>query len=153
MTGQPTLFWGIIASMWIGNLMLVLLNLPLIGIWVRLLTLPYGVLFPAIIAFSAIGTYSVSSSVVDLYTISMFGLLGYVLVKLDCEPAPLILGFVLGPMFEEHLRRAMLLSDGDPSVFIPQPLSAVLLGLAILLLTLAALPAIGRKRNEVFIEE
>ena len=113
-TEQPALFWGIIASMWIGNLMLIVLNLPLIGLWVKLLTVPYYVLFPIIMAFCSIGVYSVNSNVFDLYAVAFFGLLGYVLVKLRCEPAPLLLGFVLGPLLEENLRRAMILSRGDP---------------------------------------
>ena len=113
-TEQPALFWGIIASMWIGNLMLIVLNLPLIGLWVKLLTVPYYVLFPIIMAFCSIGVYSVNTNVYDLYAVAFFGLLGYVLVKLRCEPAPLLLGFVLGPLLEENLRRAMILSRGDP---------------------------------------
>ncbi len=128
-TDKPDLFWGVIASMWIGNFMLVLLNLPLIGIWVRLLTVPYHVLFPAIVAFCCIGVYSVNNNNFDVYAMAFFGILGYVLVKLDCEPAPLLLGFVIGPMLEEHLRRAMLISRGDPSVFLTRPISAVLVPL------------------------
>jgi TctA family transporter len=152
-TDQPALFWGVIVSMWIGNLMLVLLNLPLIGIWVRLLKIPYYVLFPAILAFSAIGVYSVNSNAFDLFAVSVFGLLGYVLVKLDCEPAPLLLGFVLGPMLEEHLRRAMIISHGDPSIFVLRPLSGALLALAVFILIIVFMPAIARKREEVFQEE
>jgi putative tricarboxylic transport membrane protein len=121
---QPTLFWGIIASMWVGNILLVLLNLPLIGLWVKLLSVPYYFLFPTILAFASIGVYSVNSNVFDLYTVALFGLLGYVLTKLDCEPAPLLLGFVIGPMLEEHLRRAMIISRGDPLVFVNRPISA-----------------------------
>ena len=113
-TEQPALFWGIIASMWIGNLMLIILNLPLIGLWVKLLTIPYYVLFPIIMAFCSIGVYSVNTNAFDLYAVAFFGLLGYVLTKLRCEPAPLLLGFVLGPLLEENLRRAMILSRGDP---------------------------------------
>ena len=117
---QPALFWGIIVSMWVGNLMLVLLNLPLIGLWVRLLTVPYRVLFPAIIVFACIGCYAIASNNFDVYAIAVFGLVGYVLVKLGCEPAPLLLGFVLGPLLEEHLRRAMIISRGDP-IDLPRP--------------------------------
>jgi TctA family transporter len=150
---QPALFWGIIVSMWIGNLMLVILNLPLIGLWVKLLTVPYYVLFPAIMTFCAIGIYSVNSNVFDLYAVAFFGLMGYVLTKLRCEPAPLLLGFVLGPLLEENLRRAMIISRGDPSVFVTRPISAVLLGLALLVLIVVFLPSIRKKREEVFQEE
>ncbi|GBD48684.1 tripartite tricarboxylate transporter permease [Methylopila sp. Yamaguchi] len=150
---KPELFWGVIASMWIGNLMLVLLNLPLIGLWVRLLTVPYTVLFPAILAFCCIGVYSVNSNAFDLYAVAAFGLLGYVLVKLECEPAPLLLGFVLGPMLEENLRRAMTISRGDPTVFFTRPLSAGLLIVAVLVLVVVFLPSVRKKRDEVFQEE
>ncbi|MBL8584250.1 MAG: tripartite tricarboxylate transporter permease [Rhizobiaceae bacterium] len=150
---QPALFWGIIASMWIGNLMLVLLNLPLIGLWVKLLTVPYYVLFPIIMAFCSIGVYSVNSNPFDLYAVAFFGLLGYTLVKLRCEPAPLLLGFVLGPLLEEHLRRAMILSRGDPSTFVTRPISAGLLALAAIVLIVVFLPSIRRKRDEVFVED
>jgi TctA family transporter len=151
-TERPDLFWGLIASMWIGNLMLVLLNLPLIGIWVRLLKVPYYVLFPAIIAFSAIGIYSVNGNPFDLYMLTIFGIVGYFLTKLDCEPAPFLLGFVLGPMFEEHLRRAMILSRGDPSVFVTSPISAAFLALSVIMLILVVLPSIRGKRQEIFVE-
>ncbi len=145
-TEQPALFWGIIASMWIGNLMLVILNLPLIGLWVKLLTVPYYVLFPIIMAFCSIGVYSVNSNVYDLYAVAFFGLLGYVLVKLRCEPAPLLLGFVLGPLLEENLRRAMILSRGDFSTFVTRPISAALISQ---LPDRRALPS-SKKREEVF---
>jgi TctA family transporter len=150
---QPELFWGIIASMWIGNVMLVLLNLPLIGIWVRLLSIPYNVLFPAIIVFAAIGVFSVENKAFDLFMMSGLGLLGYVLVKHDCEPVPLLLGFVLGPLLEEHLRRGMLISHGDPMIFLQRPISAGLLAASALVLIVVALPAIARKRETVFVEE
>jgi len=150
---QPALFWGVIASMWIGNLMLIVLNLPLIGLWVRLLTVPYYVLFPAIMSFCAIGVYSVNSNPYDLYSVAFFGLIGYVLVKLRCEPAPLLLGFVLGPLLEENLRRAMIISRGDPSVFVYRPISATLLAIAVIVLVVVLLPSIRRKRDEVFVEE
>jgi TctA family transporter len=152
-TEQPALFWGIIASMWIGNLMLVVLNLPLIGLWVKLLTVPYYVLFPIIMAFCSIGVYSVNSNAFDLYSVAFFGLLGYLLVKLRCEPAPLLLGFVLGPLLEEHLRRAMILSRGDPSTFVTRPISAGLLALAAIVLAVVFLPSIRSKRDQVFAEE
>jgi len=152
-TEQPALFWGIIASMWIGNLMLVILNLPLIGLWVKLLSIPYYVLFPIIMAFCSIGVYSVNSNVYDLYSVAFFGLVGYVLVKLRCEPAPLLLGFVLGPLLEENLRRAMILSRGDFSTFVTRPISAVLLALAAIVLIVVLLPAVRKKREEVFVED
>jgi putative tricarboxylic transport membrane protein len=151
-TEQPALFWGIIASMWIGNLMLVVLNLPLIGLWVRLLKVPYHVLFPIIMAFCSIGVYSVNSNVYDLFAVAFFGLLGYALIKLRCEPAPLLLGFVLGPMLEENLRRAMILGRGDPSIFVTRPISAVLLALTVGVLVVVLLPSIRKKRDEVFVE-
>ncbi len=153
---QPELFWGIIASMWLGNLMLVILNLPLIGIWVRLLRVPYHTLFPAIIAFASIGVYSVNSNAFDLYAIALFGIVGWLLLKLDCEPAPLLLGFVLGPLLEEHLRRAMILSRGDPTIFInfsERPISASLLTLSAIALVIVFLPNVAKKRKEVFVEE
>ena len=152
-TEQPALFWGIIASMWIGNLMLVVLNLPLIGLWVKLLTIPYYVLFPIIMAFCSIGVYSVNSNVYDLYAVAFFGFIGYVLVKLRCEPAPLLLGFVLGPLLEENLRRAMILSRGDPSTFVTRPISATLLALALMVLIVVLLPSVRKKREVVFKED
>ncbi len=152
-TEQPALFWGIIASMWIGNLMLVILNLPLIGLWVKLLTVPYYVLFPIIMAFCSIGVYSVNGNAYDLYAVAFFGLIGYVLAKLRCEPAPLLLGFVLGPLLEENLRRAMIISRGDPSVFVTRPISAILLLLALAVLVVVFLPSVRKKRDEVFVEE
>jgi putative tricarboxylic transport membrane protein len=152
-TEQPSLFWGIIASMWIGNLMLVVLNLPLIGLWVRLLKVPYYVLFPIIMAFCSIGVYSVKSNVFDLYSVAFFGFIGYVLVKLRCEPAPLLLGFVLGPLLEENLRRAMIFSRGDPTTFVTRPISAGLLLLAALVLVVVFMPSVKAKREQVFQEE
>jgi putative tricarboxylic transport membrane protein len=152
-TEQPALFWGIIASMWIGNLMLILLNLPLIGLWVKLLTIPYYMLFPAIIAFCSIGVYSVNSNVFDLYAVAFFGLIGYGLAKLRCEPAPLLLGFVLGPLLEEHLRRAMIMSRGDAMTFVNRPISLGLLLLAVAVLVVVLLPSIRKKRDEVFVED
>ncbi|UIJ71235.1 tripartite tricarboxylate transporter permease [Aurantimonas sp. HBX-1] len=150
---EPALFWGIIASMWLGNLMLVLLNLPLIGLWVKLLTVPYNVLFPAIVAFAVFGTYTINLNVFDIYAIVFFGIVGYLLIKLGCEPAPLLLGFVLGPLLEEHFRRAMIIARGDPMIFIERPISAGLLAVALLAVVIALLPSIRRKRDEVFVEE
>jgi TctA family transporter len=152
MTERPQLFWGMIASMWVGNLMLVILNLPLIGMWIKLLTVPYRLLYPAILLFCCIGVYSVNNSSFDIYMMCVFAVLGYVCVKLECEPAPLILGFILGPMMEENLRRAMLLSRGDPSVFFTKPISAVLLGIALVLLLIVLAPAVKKKREEAFLE-
>src|SRR2546425_1011684 len=123
MTERPELFWGVIASMWIGNLMLVILNLPLVGLWVRFLRIPYRLLFPAIVGFCCIGTYTINSNMFDVFVMAFFSVFGYLCLKLDCEPAPLILGFVLGPMMEENLRRALLISRGDPVVFVTEPIS------------------------------
>jgi putative tricarboxylic transport membrane protein len=149
---QPALFWGLIVSMWIGNLFLVVLNLPLIGIWVRMLTIPYRILYPAIIAFAAIGTFSIDQSIWDVFAVALFGILGYVLIKLGCEPAPLLLGFVLGPLLEDHLRRALIISRGDPTIFVQRPVSAVLLALALGAIAIAVLPTIRRRREVVFAE-
>ena len=153
MTEKPELFWGMIASMWVGNLMLIILNLPLIGIWVKLLTVPYRILYPSILVFMAIGVYSLSNSPFDCFLMALFGVFGYICVKLECEPAPLILGFILGPLMEENLRRAMLLSRGDPLVFFQKPISAGFLIASIILLVIIALPAIRKKREEAFQEE
>ncbi len=153
MTEQPALFWGMITSMWIGNVMLVILNLPLVGLWVRLLTVPYHYLFPVIVVICAIGAFSVSNSVIDIHLMAAFGLLGYVFYKLDCEAAPLLLGFILGPMMEEYLRRAMLLSRGDFTVFVTRPISALLLAFAAVTLALVVLPAFRKTREEAFVEE
>ncbi|MCR6671930.1 tripartite tricarboxylate transporter permease [Devosia ginsengisoli] len=150
---QPALFWGIIASMWVGNLLLVILNLPLVGLWVKMLSIPYRVLFPAIVLFACIGTFSINQNIYDIYAIAFFGILGYLLIRFGCEPAPLLLGFVLGPLLEEHLRRAMIISRGDPMIFLHRPISATLLGLALLAVLIAVLPSIRRKRAEVFVED
>ena len=152
-TSNPGLFWGLIASMWIGNAMLVVLNLPLIGIWIRLLRVPYRLLYPAILLFCAIGVYTVNNTSFDVMQTALFGLIGVLFVKLEMEPAPLLLGFVLGPMMEENLRRALLLSRGDPSVFLTRPISAGLLIAAALLVLLIALPNVKKKREEAFQEE
>ncbi len=150
---EPALFWGLIASMWVGNLLLVLLNLPLIGLWVRLLSVPYEVLFPAIIAFASIGCYSLGLNAWDVFAIAAAGVLGYALIRWGCEPVPLLLGFILGPLLEENLRRAMIISRGDPTVFVTRPISAVLLLLAAAVLLVSVLPAVRRKREVVFTEE
>ncbi|WP_119353419.1 tripartite tricarboxylate transporter permease [Azohydromonas sediminis] len=150
MTGNPELFWGLIASMWVGNLMLVILNLPLIGIWIKLLTVPYRFLFPAIMVFCAIGLYTLNNNTFDVFMAAGFGVVGYLFWKLGCEPAPLLLGFILGPMMEENLRRALLLSRGDWSTFVTRPLSAGLLIAALLMVVIVALPSIRRKREVAF---
>ncbi|MGB5082965.1 MAG: tripartite tricarboxylate transporter permease [Burkholderiales bacterium] len=152
MTERPQLFWGMIASMWVGNLMLVVLNLPLIGIWIKLLTVPYRWLYPSILLFCAIGVYSVQNSPFDVMQTAVFGVVGYVFVKLECEPAPLILGFILGPLMEENLRRAMLLSRGDATVFFQRPISLSMLLVAALLLAVVLAPAVRKKRDEAFVE-
>jgi putative tricarboxylic transport membrane protein len=153
MTSNPELFWGLIASMWIGNAMLVILNLPLIGIWIKLLTIPYRLLFPAIVLFCAIGVYSTNNNTWDIWMVAIFGVIGYIFIKLGTEPAPLLLGFILGPMMEENLRRALLLSRGDWSVFLTRPLSAGLLVAAVLLLVIVLLPAVKNKRKEAFVDD
>jgi TctA family transporter len=153
MTERPQLFWGMIASMWVGNLMLVILNLPMIGIWIKLLTVPYRMLYPAILLFCCIGVYSINNSSFDVYLTVIFGVLGYFCTKLECEPAPLILGFILGPMMEENLRRAMLLSRGDPSTFVTKPISATLLAISVLMLLVVLSPVLRKKREEAFVED
>ncbi|MDM0007298.1 tripartite tricarboxylate transporter permease [Variovorax sp. J22G73] len=153
MTSNPELFWGLIASMWIGNLMLIVLNLPMIGIWIKLLTIPYKWLFPSIVLFCAVGVYSENNNTFDVWMVAIFGIVGYLFLKLKCEPAPLLLGFILGPMMEENLRRALLLSRGDWSVFVTRPLSAGLLVVAGLLLVIVLLPSVKAKREEAFVEE
>ncbi|MFT2215103.1 tripartite tricarboxylate transporter permease [Rhizobium giardinii] len=149
---QPELFWGLIVSMWVGNLMLLIINLPMIGVWVSLLKVPYRFLYPSILVFCAIGAYSVNNSIFDVYLTVLFGFVGYILGKLECEPAPLLIGFVLGPMLEEYLRRAMVLSRGDPMVFVERPMSAILLAIATIALVAMLVPAIRRKKDEA-IEE
>jgi len=153
MTSNPSLFWGLITSMWVGNLMLVILNLPLIGIWVKLLTVPYRFLFPAIMAFCAIGVYTLSNNTFDVYCAAAFAVIGFLFHKLGFEPAPLILGFILGPMMEENLRRTLLMARGDWSIFLSRPIAATMLALAVALVIAIALPAIRKKREEVFVEE
>jgi putative tricarboxylic transport membrane protein len=153
MTSNPQLFWGLIVSMWLGNLMLIILNLPLIGIWIKFLTIPYRWLFPAIVLFCAIGVYSTNNNTWDIWMVAIFGVVGYTFIKLGCEPAPLLLGLILGPMMEENLRRALLLSRGDWSVFLTRGLSATLLALAALMVVIVLLPAVKKKREDVFHEE
>ena len=152
MTREPSLFWGLIASMWIGNLMLVVINLPLVGLWVSLLRVPYRLLYPAILVFCCIGVYGLNNSVFEVILTLGFGALGYVFVKLGCEPAPLLLGFILGPMMEENLRRAMRLSRGDPMIFFERPISLALLLLALALLVAVLAPAVRRARDTAFRE-
>jgi TctA family transporter len=150
MTSNPELFWGLIASMWVGNAMLIVLNLPLIGIWIKLLTVPYRILFPAILTFCCIGLYTLNNNNFDVYMAVGFGVVGYIFYKLSCEPAPLLLGFILGPMMEENLRRALLLSRGDWSTFMTRPLSAGLLIAAALMIVIVSLPSISNRREEAF---
>src|SRR5437660_1384649 len=153
MTKQPDLFWGLIVSMWLGNLMLVVINLPLVGVWVSLLRVPYRLLFPAIVVFCCIGIYSINNSPTDVVIAALFGVVGFWLTKHDFEPAPLLLAFVLGPLMEENLRRAMLIARGDATVFFTRPISGTLLAISIFLLIIAALPMIRQRREEVFVEE
>ncbi len=153
MTKNPQLFWGMIASMWVGNLMLLIINLPMIGMWVRLLKVPYHLLFPAILMFCCIGIYSINSLPANVMLIGFFGVVGYMLIKFGFEPAPLLLGFVLGKLMEENLRRALIISRGDMMTFIERPVSAVLLLVAVALLIVALLPSIRKSRDEVFVED
>jgi putative tricarboxylic transport membrane protein len=147
MVEQPTLFYGLVASMWIGNLILVVLNLPMVGLWVRLLSIPYHLLYPMIVALCCIGAYSLRNNVFDIYLMALFGLLGTLLVALECELAPLLLGFILGPMLEEYLRRALILSRGDPTVFVTRPISAALLTLAAVALIAGLVPSVRKVRG------
>jgi TctA family transporter len=150
MTERPTMFWGMVASMWIGNAILLVINLPLIGMWVQLLKLPYRFLYLAILLFCGIGVYTVNNSPAAVLLAALFGVAGFVFTRLRCEPAPLILGFVLGPLMEENLRRAMRISGGDPMIFLNRPISLALLIVAVLLLAIVAMPAIHSKREEAF---
>jgi putative tricarboxylic transport membrane protein len=152
-TEQPALFWGIIVSMWIGNLFLLVLNLPLIGLWVRLILVPYQYLYPLILVFCAIGVFSLNNNTFDIYLMALFGVLGYVFAKLDCEPAPMLLGFILGPLMEEYLRRALIISRGDPMVFLTRPISATMLVLAVIAMVIVLAPAVRKTREEAFQEE
>jgi TctA family transporter len=152
MTEQPALFWGLIASMWIGNFFLVVLNLPMIGMWVRMIMVPYRMLYPAILIFCAIGVFSLNNSNFDVYLMAGFGLFGYICSRLQAEPAPMLLGFILGPMMEEYLRRSLLLSRSDPMVFLQRPISATMLVLSAVALGMVLLPALRKKREEAFVE-
>ncbi|MBN9081465.1 MAG: hypothetical protein BGP04_24580 [Rhizobiales bacterium 62-17] len=149
---HPKVFWGVIVSMWVGNLMLLVLNLPLIGIWTKLLTLPFRYLYPAILIFCAIGTLSLNNSVFDLWLLAAFSIAGYIFVKLDCDAAPLVMGLLLGPMMEENFRRAMFLSRGKVSIFVDRPISAGLLIVAVLVLILVIMPRFRATREEAFQE-
>jgi TctA family transporter len=153
MTSHPDLFWGLIVSMWVGNLMLIILNLPLVGLWVKLLRVPYRILFPAILVFCTIGVYSLNYNVFDIFMTAAFGLIGYIWAKLKCEGAPLLLGLVLGPMMEENFRRALLLARGDYTTFVTRPLSLSLLVVSMILVAIVALPSVKKKREETFVEE
>ena len=150
---RPDLFWGVIASMWIGNAMLIVLNLPLVGMWVAMLRIPYRVLLPMIVSFSMVGVFTVGNSGFDVLLLGLFGLFGYFFSKLGCEPAPFLMGFVLGALLEEHLRRALVFSDGDPSVFFTEPISAGLLLVTAVILAIMAFPMIARRRKQIFTEE
>ena len=150
MTSNPHLFWGLIASMWVGNLILVVMNLPLIGVWVQLLKVNYRYLFPCILMFCSVGVYTLNGSVFDLWLLAAFGAIGFLLVKLECEPAPLLLGLILGPMMEEYLRRALTIHRGDWGVFVTSPLSASFLAVAAILLVVVVMPNIRKKREEAF---
>ena len=149
-TEQPALFWGIIVSMWIGNFFLVVLNLPMVGMWVKLVSVPYQLLFPAILVFCGIGVFSLNNAEFDVFLMALFGVIGYVFVKLDCEPAPMLLAFILGPLMEEYMRRALLLSRGNPMIFVERPISAALLALGVVAIVVASLPALTKKREETF---
>ncbi|MFD2368391.1 tripartite tricarboxylate transporter permease [Pseudoduganella sp. GCM10020061] len=150
MTEQPALFWGLVVSMWFGNLFLVILNLPMIGLWVRMIAVPYHLLYPAILTFCAIGVFSLNNSEFDVWLLAIFGLLGYICAKLGAEPAPMLLGYIIGPMMEEYMRRALLLSRGDPMVFVERPISAAMLALALAAMAVVLLPALKKKREQAF---
>ncbi len=152
MTKRPDLFWGMIASMWIGNLMLLVINLPLIGIWVRLLSMPYRLMYPAILLFCLIGVYATNSSPGQIVITGIFAVFGYVMFRLGCEPAPLVLGFILGPLMEENLRRSLVLARGDWSIFVTRPISASLLLLTLVVIGLIVFPQLRKKREETFQE-
>lgn len=153
MTEQPALFWGLIVSMWFGNLFLVVLNLPMIGLWIKMILVPYHRLFPAILMFCAIGVFSLNNNEFDVYLMALFGLFGYICAKLGAEPAPMLLGYIIGPMMEEYLRRALLLSHSDPMVFVTRPISAAMLAMAAIALVIVLLPSLRKKREEAFQEE
>ena len=152
MSAQPALFWGVIVSMWIGNLFCLILNLPLVGLWAKLVSVPYHLLFPVIVGICCIGAFSINNKVFDVELMVFFSIIGVIFSKLDCEPAPLLLGFVVGPMFGENLRRALVVSRGDPMIFIERPISATLLAIVVVILLLPLLPAINKKRKDAFTE-
>jgi putative tricarboxylic transport membrane protein len=153
MTKRPDLFWGMVASMWIGNLMLLVINFPLIGVWVRLLSLPYRLLYPAILLFCVIGIYSTNTNMAQLVLCAVFAVFGYILLRFGCEPAPLVLGFILGPLMEENLRRSLVISRGDPMVFLERPISAILLATTLVVVfALIVLPQFRKTREEAFQE-
>jgi putative tricarboxylic transport membrane protein len=153
MVQRPDLFWGVITSMYIGNVMLLVLNLPLIGMWVQLLRLPYNILFPMILLFTVIGVFASSNNVFDLYVMIAFGIIGYLTRKLGYEAAPMILAFVLGAIMENKLRTALIISAGDVTTFVTKPISAVCLAIAAVLLLLPLVPALRRKREQVALED
>jgi TctA family transporter len=149
---HPDIFWGLIVSMWIGNFFLVVLNLPMIGVWIRMITIPYHLLYPAILVLCAIGVFSLNNSGFDIYMMALFGLFGYVCAKFGAEPAPMLLGFIIGPMMEEYLRRALLLSKSDPMVFVERPISATMLAIAAFAMVMVLAPSLRKKREEAFQE-
>ncbi|MDB5571966.1 MAG: putative TctA subunit of the Tripartite Tricarboxylate Transport(TTT) Family [Hyphomicrobiales bacterium] len=152
MTSRPDLFWGMVASMWIGNLMLVIINMPMIGMWVKLLSVPYRLLYPAILLFCVIGVYGTNNNWVMMALTAGFAIFGYILVRFGCEPAPMILGFLLGPLMEENLRRSLVLSRGDPAIFVQRPISATLLFLCVLMIVVIVLPNVRKSREQAFQE-
>jgi TctA family transporter len=152
MTEQPQLFWGIIASMWIGNFFLIVLNLPMIGMWVRMIMVPYHYLYPGILVFCAIGVFSLSNTTFDVFMMAGFGVFGYICSKVGAEPAPMLLGYIIGPMMEEYLRRSLLLSRSDPMVFLQRPISATMLVISVVAMGAVLLPSLRKKREEAFVE-
>jgi TctA family transporter len=150
MDKRPDLFWGMVASMWIGNAMLLVINLPMLGIWIKVLSVPYRLLYPAVLLFCVIGVYSTNTEAAQLVLTAMFAVFGYILVRLGCEPAPLVLGFILGPVMEENLRRSLVFSRGDPMIFLERPISAVLLAMALIVIVMIVLPQFRRTREQAF---
>jgi TctA family transporter len=153
MRDRPELFWGLVASMWVGNVMLVILNLPLVGIWAKCLTVPYRFLYPGILLITCVGVYSISTSALDVVLASIFGLAGYLFNRLQCEPAPLLLGVILGPMIEENLRRALLISHGDVAVFVQRPISLTFLIMTVGLIVVLVAPMVRSTRERAFQEQ
>jgi len=150
MDKRPDLFWGMVASMWIGNAMLLIINLPLLGIWIKLLSVPYRLLFPAVLLFCVLGVYSANTEAAQLVLTALFAVFGYILVRFGCEPAPLVLGFILGPLMEENLRRSLVMSRGDPLIFVERPISALLLAATLFVVALIVLPQFRRTREQAF---